>query len=218
MEWWSNLTENGIIAVYLAAGKSTRMGLDKLSLPLGAHSIGNSALQAALHSTLAHIIVVTRETDSLKWIHSALHQAPLNSKWTQIPCLNSEKGQSFSLQCGLRAALERKPMGIMVLLADQPFLTVKTLNDLIDNYLALSVEKAQVQFVAARFQGIPRPPIIFSPNAVPELMKLTGDEGARILLRKLTGFHIDYNDAGEFVDIDIQQDYQAWKGADATHD
>lgn len=210
---------NGIIAILLAAGKSRRMKVHKLALPLCGTTIGNSALQNALNSVLDQIFVVTREEDPLKWIDSKLFHAPLRNKWTPLACRDCDMGQAHSLRCGLLAAIDRKPKGIMVLLADQPFVSENLINDLVRTYEKLQSEKNTL-FLAARFQGIPRPPIIFSPEAYPELLQLEGDEGARSLLKKqkLAGAFKDYANAGAFLDIDTMEDYEKWKGVRAIFD
>jgi molybdenum cofactor cytidylyltransferase len=207
--------ENGIIAIYLAAGKSERMGSHKLSLPFGRYTIGHSALKEALRSSLDYIFVVTKEEDSLHWVHSEIFQEPFNSKWTKISCEESVLGQAHSLRCGLLAALARKPKGIMVLLGDQPLLSVTTIDHLIHLYESHLLGNENLQYVAASLQGIPRPPIIFSQKAATELMTLTGDDGAKTLLqkKKLTGIMVNYENERDFLDIDTPQDYEALKEA-----
>lgn len=210
-----------MVAVYLAAGKSSRMGENKLALPLGATTIGSSALQKALHSILDYIIVVTREGDFLNWIDSSLFQVPFKNGWTSITCKDSDKGQAHSLSCGLRAAMRMKPLGVMVLLADQPFLSERTINDLVLRYGKLRQEKESLPFIAASFQGLPKPPIVFSPTFVPQLLTLEGDEGARQLFRKPISFEgvlVDYENDWEFFDVDTKEVYEELRGLDTSHD
>jgi molybdenum cofactor cytidylyltransferase len=205
------LKDNRIIAIYLAAGNSRRMGVNKLALQLGTTTIGNSTFQRAVKSELEHIIVVTRVGDALEWMDTALFRGSDRNRWTTVTCLDAEKGQAHSLQCGLRAAMEMNPKGMMILLADQPLLPVSIINDLILRYGLVNQDNGNIGFVAASFQGTPRPPIIFSPDAVPELLKLKGDEGARQLFRMKTpmeGILIDYDNARAFIDIDTKEEYE----------
>jgi molybdenum cofactor cytidylyltransferase len=214
------LKKNGIVAVFLAAGKSRRMGKNKLLLPLRGTTVGNSSLQKALTSVLDQIIVVTRAGEHLDWIDSELFQNPLENRWTPVTCQDAEKGQAHSLRCGLRAAVDRDPLGIMVLLADQPFLSTNLINDLVLTYKKLCMGKNHPSFLAASYQGIPRPPIIFSRDAVPELLNLKGDEGARKYLQKQkqTGIFVEYENDWDFFDIDTREDYEGAKGAGTRHD
>ncbi|MBT2728706.1 NTP transferase domain-containing protein [Bacillus sp. ISL-75] len=205
---------DGVIAVYLAAGKSRRMGVNKLALPWGQKTVGNSALEKAVNSKLDYTIVVTRDEDTLKWIDGTLFGSPLRERWKALRCRDADKGQAHSLQCGLLAAMEMEPKGIMILLADQPLLPVEIINDLVKRYLKIHQENKEVPFIAASFQGIPRPPIIFSPKVVPDLQKLEGDEGARQLIKKekLTGILVNYENGWDFFDVDTKEEYDRLKG------
>ena len=205
------MSDNRIIAIYLAAGKSRRMGVNKLALQLGTSTIGNSGLQRALKANLEHIIVVRREGDDLEWIDASLFDTSNRKRWTAVACRDADKGQAHSLQCGLRAAMKMNPKGILVLLADQPLLPISIINDLVLRYALAYQQNEDNRFVAASFQGIPRPPIIFSPAAVPELLKLKGDEGARQLFRMKTpleGLFIDYENGWSFFDVDTKEEYK----------
>ena len=53
-----------IIGILLTAGSSRRMGINKLSLPLGSSNIGSLCLTAAVQSMLDHVLVVKKEGDS----------------------------------------------------------------------------------------------------------------------------------------------------------
>lgn len=205
----------GIIAVYLAAGKSSRMGVNKLALPLGEKTIGNRALEKAIESEIDYTIVVTRAEDTLQWIDSTLFQPPLRTRWKSVACRDADKGQAHSLQSGLRAAMDMKPKGIMILLADQPLLSSIIINDLVIRYRKMHLEINNLPFIGASCQGIQRPPIIFSPKVVPDLLKLEGDEGARQLIKKkkLAGILVDYKNVWDFFDVDTKEEYELLKGS-----
>lgn len=104
-----------------------------------------------------------------------------------------------------------KADGIMILLADQPFISAQMINDLIDVYET----HKNVPFIAANFRSILRPPVLFSPELFPALMRLEGDEGARKLLRQgavMKGMAIEYMDERAFYDVDTKEDYEWVKG------
>ncbi|PEJ59044.1 xanthine dehydrogenase [Bacillus sp. AFS002410] len=206
-----------IVAILLAAGSSKRMGQNKISLPLGSSTIGSYGLRQFIKSNIEHIFVVTKENDSLDWIDRDLFHFPNRDYWTQVPCSNAYQGQSFSLKCGLTAALKMNPLSIMILLADQPFLSIKTINEIHQNYIKRTSENPSIPFLAASFQGIPRPPIIFSTNTLPELFMLSGDEGARTLIRKQTkleGLLVEFENMWDFFDIDTKEAYDVAKGVE----
>lgn len=205
------MKEVKICAVYLAAGQSRRMGENKLALPLGEKTVGSLSLQTALKSDLNHIIVVAKEEDRLEWVAPSFFQYPFKEKWSLARCHDAVLGQAHSLKCGLKAAQKVNPDGIMILLADNPFLDVKTINEVLLLGKQVQGEKnfSQISFVGASFQGIPRPPILFFSQSFPFLLELNGDEGARQLLRKslLKGRLLDAGDESIFIDLDTKEDY-----------
>lgn len=203
--------KNGIVAIYLAAGRSSRMGTNKLSLPFRTFTIGNSSLRTALSSSLEHVFVVTKKEDSLDWIDPSLFCSPYSSRWSQVVCNDAKKGQAHSLKRGILAAMSENPKGIMILLADQPYLSSATINELVTTYINDSVQR---DFVAASYDGIPRPPVIFSPSVIPNLMKLQGDVGARRLLQELEGIYVQFPYAQDFYDIDTKEDYERVLGGE----
>ncbi|PGS53941.1 NTP transferase domain-containing protein [Bacillus sp. AFS041924] len=211
------MDKNSVIAILLAAGSSNRMGQNKIALPLGSSTIGSYGLRQFIQSNIDHIFVVTKENDSLDWIDRDLFQFPNRDYWSQVPCGNAFQGQSFSLKCGLTAALKMNPLGIMILLADQPFLSIKTINELHENYIKCISETPEIPFLAASFHGIPRPPIVFSANTVPDLYMLNGDQGARVLIRKQTnleGLLVEFDNKWDFFDIDTKDAYEVAKGVE----
>jgi molybdenum cofactor cytidylyltransferase len=200
-----------ICAVYLAAGQSRRMGENKLALPLGEKTVGSLALQTALKSELDHIIVVAKEDDCLEWIATSFFENPFKEKWSLARCHDAILGQAYSLKCGLKAARELNPDGIMILLADQPFLNIKTINEilLIGEQVQKENDSRQISYIGASFHGIPKPPILFFQQSFPFLLELNGDEGARQLFRKslLKGKLLEVRDETIFYDLDTKEDY-----------
>ncbi|MDP5276243.1 NTP transferase domain-containing protein [Chengkuizengella axinellae] len=198
-----------VIGIYLAAGKSSRMGCNKLKLPLDNYNetLGSIAFKVALHSSLDHLIVVTNEEDSLGWSSPTFLSAPYRSKWTHLRCKSSAEGQSGSIKCGLHKALELKPEAIMIMLADQPFITVEMINSIIDEYM----NQKSAYFIASSYQNTIRPPILCSHKMFRLLMHLEGDKGARYILRKKEwrekGIVLHFENPIPFLDVDTIEDY-----------
>ncbi|QPA31301.1 NTP transferase domain-containing protein [Thermaerobacillus caldiproteolyticus] len=199
------MTKRRIIGIYLAAGKSSRMGTNKLMLPLKEERLGSMALKKALHSNLYHVVIVTREGDTLDWIAPELFAHPLLEKWSSVACPRSSYGQSYSLKCGLKQAYQLRAEAVIILLADQPFITEHMINQLIFYY-----ESCPLPYITVTHNGIPMPPTLFSAETFPLLLQLKGDEGARKLIRKQwkeKGMRLEYEDPLYFLDIDTKQDY-----------
>jgi molybdenum cofactor cytidylyltransferase len=197
------MQQNKIVGIYLAAGKSSRMGSDKLRLPLGTMTMGNYALAVAFVSELDHIAIVSGNATA-DWIDHKFYQEPFHQKWTVFHCSEAHLGQSYSLRYGVEAAQALKADAVMIMLADQPFITTAMINELLHHYHAMT----NISFVAARFDGLARPPIIFDKRMFPDLLRLENDQGARQLVREGTsGLCIDFSSPDLFMDVDTPEDY-----------
>ncbi|MED1201595.1 NTP transferase domain-containing protein [Heyndrickxia acidicola] len=203
------MNRNKVLGIYLAAGNSKRMGMEKLNLPFKGSTVGNMGLTAAVESELDSTIVVTKEADCPKWI-SELLKKDYAHRWELVTCGDAYKGQSCSLKSGLRKAIHLGYEAVLILLADQPFVTSEMINRFIEKYLS-STEDG---FISAVFKEIPRPPVLFTKSTFDRLLDLEGDEGARKLIRKGAGIKgnlIYFNDFSLFVDIDTMEDYMQFK-------
>lgn len=173
------------------------MGKNKLGLRIGDTYLGSLGFQAALESKLVWTIAVTRDEDPLHWL------TPFSNKagWSILHCRNADKGQSASLKIGVKAAAALKAKAVAVLLADQPFVTSRMINHLLDEY--------RDPYTAAANNGVPMPPLVLSQKLFPQLLELNGDTGARALLQteRYRGVLVEA-DARVFTDIDTPEDYQ----------
>jgi len=190
-----------IVGIYLAAGKSVRMGRNKLSLPLGEHPLWEFALQAAIQSNLDHIIVVKSAGDP------TVTEGNIDSfkKITIIQCPDSDIGLSYSLNCGIQSAAALNPEGAVILLADQPFIYKEMINQLIEIF-----QKENAVYVASSFKNTMRPPLLIGKQLFPLVQQVKGDVGMKELLMKnplFEGKIIHYEDERHFLDIDTIEDY-----------
>lgn len=193
------MDHSGLIGIYLAAGKSSRMGSPKVNLPLGNRRLGGIALTAALESKLDVTLVVTRQGDLLQWLAPFSKSEDLRI----VECVEADRGQSASLKAGVKAAAEIGAAGVVVLLADQPFVTTKMLNQLLDEFHGYE------EFICFSHKGVLKPPVLLASCLFPRIMKLEGDQGARSLLRSgCSGKQIKLNKDIYFFDVDTKEDYQ----------
>jgi molybdenum cofactor cytidylyltransferase len=203
----------GVVGIYLAAGKSSRMGSHKLSLPFGNVSLGSFALQNILISPLKTTFVVTEVDDELKWLPPSFFQGKLAYKWKRISSKNPNLGLSESLKSGLVQANLLQPQAFMIFLADQPFVTSRMIEKLLDKYeetcKVMGLFK-EIDFIAASIHGVIKPPIIFLSHSLPKLLTLTGDQGARSLIKngQLKGKIVSFRDETSFLDVDTKKDYE----------
>ncbi|MFD0618675.1 nucleotidyltransferase family protein [Paenibacillus sp. GCM10027629] len=200
------MNHSRIHGIYLAAGQSTRMGSDKLRLPLGSMCLGNYALAAALNSCLDYIWIISSDARP-DWMDRSFFEDPIHRKWSVISCPEAHLGQAASLRCGIQAANSMKATAVMILLADQPLITKELINELLGHYE--TGLQHNIHYAAASFEGLARPPVLFDHRKFADLMQLQGDQGARSLIRKdPSGICIDFKMPDLFMDVDTPEDYQ----------
>ncbi len=177
------------------------MGYPKLDIPINGKSLGSISLETSLNSQLDKVIVVVNQEDPLTWLPSKFLVAQSNCivKRSKL----SNEGQAVSLKAGLKIAQDLQADAVMVLLADQPFISQKLLDRLISIY-----KIKRPDFIASSFNGIYRPPIIINSILYPELWKLEGDTGARHIIRNNNqGIIVKENEEIQFIDVDTPQQY-----------
>lgn len=97
-----------ISAVILAAGRSTRMGTQKLLMPWGASTVLGSVVQTLQHAGVAEIVIVTNSATAAQVADDRIHIA-----------LNDQGDMLASLQAGLQA-LKPSAQAALICLGDQP--------------------------------------------------------------------------------------------------
>lgn|SRR5574341_181908 len=191
-----------ISAVILAAGRAEKMGEQKVFLPLGGKPVLQWVLETALASDLDEIICVARDFGPVR---REIGMADERLFWL----LNhtADQGQSTSIIAGLWAANPASE-GVMFLAGDQPLIRPNLINSLIEKF-----EDSTAWIVAPCFKGEARNPVLFRRNLFPELLKLTGDGGGRILLdkhKKKTEL-VEWKEEIAFLDVDVREDYERLK-------
>lgn len=178
------------------------MGTDKLALPFHGQFLGSQALSAALQSHVEKVFLLTKENDSLAWVPGELLA---DNKCIHVPVPYTAEGQSATLRIGVSYAIRQQASALVVLLADQPFVEPDFIDELCSQY----ERKPTLCYVAATEEGIPKPPILFSDRLFSRLLDLTGDKGAREILRdgSLQGLHLPAPDPLLFADADTMEAY-----------
>ncbi|MGE7602941.1 nucleotidyltransferase family protein [Peribacillus sp. NPDC097675] len=193
-----------ITGIYLAAGYSERMGvMNKLTLKLGNKEMGRWGLERAIDSNLDEIIIVAQD-------RSALDLSGLSTKnVTTIEITECREGQSHSLKTGLKQAYSLNSDAVVVLLADQPFITTQMINELLQIYK----KNPTTSFVASTFHDIVQPPVLIANHLFPKILLLKGDQGAKQVLKgKMEqGILLPFYDEQLFTDIDYMEEYVFWK-------
>jgi molybdenum cofactor cytidylyltransferase len=188
------LAGDPIVGILLAAGSASRFGGDKLlaplqdGTPLGVRAWSN--LVACVDSVLA----VVRPGDQTLARALSDHGAELTV------CPHAANGMGQSLAWAIRATPLAKAW--VIALADMPWIEVATIQRIVD-----ALERG-AELVAVSHQGVRGHPVGFSRRYYAELAALTGDEGAKSLVRRHeAGLQlIETDDAGISRDVDTPGD------------
>lgn len=190
----------------LAAGLSSRMKCNKLLLKIGEKTVLQKVLEKIKEAGLEKITVVVGNDKEAVMENIAGHQ---------IRILENEdfaQGMSTSLLTAIHMAMrEKKTNGILVLMGDMPFIQAATIKEIVAAY-----KTAHGILTAPRYEGRPGHPVLIDNSLFPELLHISGDEGARFLLDKYRQEIVwhDVCDPGIRIDIDNYTDYQRciqWK-------
>ena len=185
--------------IILAAGGSSRLGRPKQLLEYRGKPLICHAVETAIDASLGSVIVVLGSNADA--VSSAVGGFPisivLNEDW-QI-------GISSSIKCGLTHALEIQPdmSAAVLMLSDQPFVRG---DDLIA--LAERFRSNNSLIVASEYGGSFGVPALFGREVFGDLMNLSGDAGAKSIIKH----HLDKVSMielpGASVDIDSLDDYE----------
>ncbi len=184
-----------IAGILLAAGRSQRMGQPKLLLPWRGVPLVRHVAQIALDSNLDELLVVVGHRAD--HVRAALEGLPVRI----VHNASFLEGQSTSIQAGVQA-LRQDTEAVAVMLGDQPLLEPATVNMLLAAY---KVSAAPI--VVPRYKGRRGNPVVLEQSLFPALLALTGDEGARPILRKQEAqIHwVDVADEGILLDVDTPE-------------
>ena len=185
-----------IAALILAAGRSTRMGSNKMCALLDGKPLVRHVAEAALASRVNPIIVVTgHESERVEQALAGLAVTFVhNSAYTQ--------GLSSSIKTGI-AALPATSAGVLILLGDMPLVSLTTMNALMDAHAAQPERDAIVPVGDGEWGN----PVLIGRRLFSQIGSLEGDKGARALLQANRGrvLELPLADPALLVDIDTPE-------------
>jgi molybdenum cofactor cytidylyltransferase len=183
-----------IVGILLAAGSATRFGSDKLLHPLpGGTPIAVASARNLIRS-MPRVVAVVRP--GVPALEHALRAAGVEV----TVCDRAGEGMGVTLAHAVRAAGAAD--GWIVALADMPFIRPETIRRVAD---ALAGGAA---IAAPEYRGSRGHPVGFSPKFGIALRALTGDAGAREIV-KANGaavVRVEVDDPGVIRDIDTRAD------------
>lgn len=189
---------DSVAAVVMASGQSSRMeGRNKLLLPFGPWPLFEHSLRTVRSAKLPLFVVSC---------YPEILQAA--ERLGGVGCINHhpERGKSYSMQLGIRAAQQYQ--GVFFLQADQPFVSKKTLLDMKSLFLGKGDH-----IISAALNQKSVSPALFPRKFYRLLMQITGDHGGRLLLDQYSSDVVYYplQNPLEAVDIDTPSAYQTYQ-------
>ena len=180
--------------ILLAAGNSKRFNGNKLLAIYKDKPIYMYIVEKVLDLKLNKIICVTQ--------YEEIKVGLLNTDINVVINDNSSLGISSSIKLGIN--FDKNADGYMFMVCDQPFISIKTLNSLIDNFI-----KGDKGIVCVGYGDNKGNPVIFSKRYINELLSLEGDNGGkRILKSHLNDLNIvNVDNEIELADIDTQEEF-----------
>lgn len=186
-------------ALILAAGSSRRFGDDKRRsrLPGGERLLETTI--ANVNPRFAEIMVVLRHGDH--YLAEELKKQFRGLLTYLAP--DSALGMGHSLSDGIKQVSGWQASAIFM--GDMPFIQPETIELLLDQY---SLHESNQPIIVPTSKGRTGHPVIFSKAYYPELAALTGDEGAKSVVRTYTDHVIQVPclDSGVLRDIDVPED------------
>ena len=169
------LSTSNIGAVVLAAGNSSRMGFPKQLLELDGKTLLVKTCESILSAGIKKIVVVTGA------YQNEISNCILNYPVEEFHNPNWETGMASSINVGVTSISNQfsELDAIIICLCDQPFLNAQHISNLIDPY-----QKSEKKIVTSYYNGLESVPALFTKSYFKNLLDLSGQEGARKIIRK----------------------------------
>ena len=193
-----------VAAVILAAGASRRMGgRDKLLEPVEGEPVLRRVARAAISSRCDEVIAVLPPGSEARL------GAVAGLDLRVVAAADWAEGMAASLRAGL-AAVSEQADAVVILLADMPEISRAQIDPVI---AAFDPGKGREICRAAGADGTPGHPVLFGRRFFETLAAMTGDRGAREVVREAGEFVVDVPTPGRgaVVDLDTPQDWAAWR-------
>ncbi|MFP3162419.1 MAG: nucleotidyltransferase family protein [Acidianus hospitalis] len=173
-------------AVILAAGESKRFGKNKLLEKINGKSIIENVLE---NVDIERVIIVGKYAEELL-PHLKNEIIIYNPKW--------KEGISSSIKLGLR--FFQNYDGVLIVLGDMPFVKREDIHKIINTF------NSDCNAVIPTYKGNWGNPVLLSRKIFDKVMTITGDEGAKKILKSTENLCFVECDYGVIIDIDTVND------------
>lgn len=193
----------GIGAIILAAGASKRMGFPKQLIEICGEPMIRLIVSKILGLGFGEVVLVlghsAREILETLGSHLERLRVVFNNRYID--------GIATSLIAGVKA-LDNRVEAFIVILSDQPFVRPSTILSIARAYREARGRGAKPTMVIPTYKGARGNPVLISSEMIPEILELSGDVGARILIERHRDnvLYLDTDDPGVIIDIDTIED------------
>ena len=197
-----------IAGIVLAAGTASRMGRNKLVLPVHGKPMVAHAVEAATAAGLDPVIVVTGHEAAA--VRQAIIKAIGKTQVTFVQNDDFARGLSTSLRAGI-GAVPRNCEGAVVLLGDMPGITASLIEKVVQAF-----DPAEDRAICvATARGERGHPVLWGRQFFPELEALDGDAGARAVMSRYPNLvcEVEAGDGAPLADIDTPEALEALSAA-----
>ena len=181
-----------IAGLVLAGGEGSRFGGGKLLAELGGRPLVEHPLMALRTAGIERIVLVAGADAERIRTEVDLEAAEI------VTAEGWAKGQSATLATGVAELTEAE--AIVVLLGDQPLVSPEAINRVI------GARAHGALALRATYAGVAAHPTLLERQLFPELLKLSGDIGARELLNETGAIEVACDGLGSPLDVDTQAD------------
>lgn len=180
----------------LAAGSSRRFDSDKRAATVNNSSLLDTSIQNALNSRLSLLVVLKH--DDLNLIDTLSEKYPTAHF---LRCPDSPLGIGHSLSFGVAQAANRRYTGLLIALADMPWVQAAT-------YSTIARNIASDKIIVSRYREHVGNPIGYGSQYFPELMSCRGDEDTRKIWQSHRDRveYLELDDSGILRDVNLPED------------
>lgn len=177
------------------------MGQSKQLLTIQGKPLLQKSTEVALEANTGKVIVVLGANEDAH--RNALKGFPIEIIFNE----NWQSGMGASIKVGLKYINQRHPetRAIIISVCDQPHLTSKHLNELVNLY-----NETQSKIVASSYKNTLGVPILLDQTNFEALRKITDDEGAKKIIttqgNEVVAVHFPLGD----IDLDTMEDYNTF--------
>ncbi len=187
------------MAIVLAAGASQRMGRPKPLVSVGGRTLLARVL-ATLRTSHVGAIEVVLGSDA-----EQIRRAVALNGVTVVENPDFAQGMSSSLRAGVRA-LPPSASHALIVLADQPFVTAKTVDRLVQR-----ATSGDGRIFIPTYRGVRGNPVLFDARLAPEVDAIRGDVGCRDMFPNHPHEirEVEVDDPGILIDLDTPAELSA---------